>query len=474
MAGWHAPRSCGHARLGGMFHACVGMLGSWRQLHPQPPSSVDTTDFHYDKAGNVILDDKRFYKYDAWNRVARVSERGTLAVSGDTFTGAVGDLLSIFFYDALGRRINKRVYNSEALNTTGYGDYFYYDGHRVLEHRKTNASDTAVEPHRRYVYGLDYIDEVVAYYDTGAADPDPHFVLQDANYDVVGVTDHTGILEQQYSYAPYGAYQHIEDGSGNAEGNGPADLTELLIPLGRNGLFLDRETGLYYNRARYYDPLLSRFLQADPNGTGLVLQVARAQRARNRSIGLLVDARRQYDDGIGIYQYAQSRPTIWSDPYGERTFTYELNSPQTPAGLSLYGRLEVTKESCCAEAAVFVAAEWQPPGLHYVKKPLNWMNVHLEFGARGGVKGSVRACASGCVRDIKLCGRYEVFGRVDYRRKGVREDWGRGRFTRMRFGVGADGGGEICYNLCNGAVTASGQISWWAYAHPDSLPRSGG
>ncbi len=283
---------------------------------PQTPSSVATTDFHYDKAGNVILDNEHFYKYDAWNRVARVSERGTLAVSGDTFTGAVGDLLSIFFYDALGRRINKRVYNSEALNTTGYGDYFYYDGHRVLEHRKTNAAGTAVEPHRRYVYGLDYIDEVVAYYDTGAADPDPHFVLQDANYDVVGVTDHQGYLQQQYSYAPYGAYQHIEDGSGVRYNEMDADLTELLIPLGRNGLILDRETGLYYNRARYYDPLLSRFLQADPNGTGLVASGMLLRNGSSPGLAPAVNAAGQYADGMNVYEYALSGPSYAVDPRG--------------------------------------------------------------------------------------------------------------------------------------------------------------
>ena len=294
--------------------------------HHQTPSSVATTDFHYDKAGNVILDNEHFYKYDAWNRVVRVNERGTLAVSGDAFTGTSGGAVAWYKYDALGRRIYKGVFDPSDQEWDG--NYFYYDGHRMLEHRKTNAGNTAVEPHRRYVYGLDYIDEVVAYYDTGSADPDPHFVLQDANYDVVAVTDHQGYLEQQYSYAPYGAYQYIEDGSGNAEGNGPADLTELLIPLGRNGLILDRETGLYYNRARYYDPLLSRFLQADPNGTGLVAvkNIIRDGTAPVIDPGLLQGNHRGGDtlrqgpsghiDGMSLYEYVSSRPSGFTDPRG--------------------------------------------------------------------------------------------------------------------------------------------------------------
>ena len=261
------------------------------------------TPFVYDAAGNLIDNGVRTFKYDAWNRVVEVK--------------ASTNLIAEYEYDALGRRIRKRVENSGApLDTTGDGDYFYYDGHRVLEHRKTNASDTAVEPHRRYVYGLDYIDEVVAYYDTGAADPNPHFVLQDANYDVVAVTDHQGYLEQQYAYAPYGAYQHIEDGSGNAEGNGPADLTALLIPLGRNGLILDRETGLYYNRARYYDPLLSRFLQADPNGTGMVLGSGAPYNAVLFAVQPAAHVGAQYRDGMSLYHYVQSNPGRHTDVLG--------------------------------------------------------------------------------------------------------------------------------------------------------------
>ena len=264
-----------------------------------------STPFVYDAAGNLIDNGVRTFKYDAWNRVVEVK--------------ASADLIAEYEYDALGRRIRKRVENSGApLDTTGYGDYFYYDGHRMLEHHKTNASDTAVEPHRRYVYGLDYIDEVVAYYDTGAADPNPHFVLQDANYDVVAVTDHQGYLEQQYAYAPYGAYQHIEDGSGNAEGNGPADLTALLIPLGRNGLILDRETGLYYNRARYYDPLLSRFLQADPKGTGMVLVAADSlmRDAGKLRVDIEVAVLAQYRHGMHLFGYVDNNPARATDPSG--------------------------------------------------------------------------------------------------------------------------------------------------------------
>ncbi|MDN7981859.1 RHS repeat-associated core domain-containing protein [Burkholderia multivorans] len=50
----------------------------------------------------------------------------------------------------------------------------------------------------------------------------------------------------------------------------------------------DEETGLHYNRHRYYDPSSGRFVSKDP-------------------IGL--------DGGINVYQYADN-PTGWIDPLG--------------------------------------------------------------------------------------------------------------------------------------------------------------
>ena len=54
------------------------------------------------------------------------------------------------------------------------------------------------------------------------------------------------------------------------------------------GQWEDPETGLYYNRFRYYDPACGRYISPDP-------------------IGLLGD--------INFYTYAPST-TGWTDPYG--------------------------------------------------------------------------------------------------------------------------------------------------------------
>jgi RHS repeat-associated protein len=57
------------------------------------------------------------------------------------------------------------------------------------------------------------------------------------------------------------------------------------------GRRFDFETGLYYYRARYYNPYIGRFLQTDPVG---------------------------YDDGLNWYAYCGNNPIVYVDPFGTK------------------------------------------------------------------------------------------------------------------------------------------------------------
>jgi len=73
----------------------------------------------------------------------------------------------------------------------------------------------------------------------------------------------------------------IESGAGQS----PWDLPNTRFP----GQYYDAETGLHYNRFRYYDPSIGRYVSADPIG----------------QLG-----------GVNLYSYVSNNPVNWFDPFG--------------------------------------------------------------------------------------------------------------------------------------------------------------
>lgn len=97
----------------------------------------------------------------------------------------------------------------------------------------------------------------------------------DALRSVRELTDSTGAIGQTYRYDVFGA---IIQRSGAIEN-----------PFMYTGREYDAETGLYYYRARYYDPFAGRFISRDPTG---------------------------YPDGPNARIYATNNPAVFSDPFG--------------------------------------------------------------------------------------------------------------------------------------------------------------
>lgn len=161
-----------------------------------------------------------------------------------------------FRYDAFGRRIEKTVNGA----TTG----FLYDGAQAIAELKGTALDTV------YHTGLE-IDEVLARY--GASGN--RTLLADALMSVIAQANDDQSIGNFYAYSPYGQAVTL----GPDEGN----------PLQYTGRENDG-TGLYYYRARYYDPALKRFISEDP-------------------IGIVA--------GINLFTYVQGDPIDLTDPDGE-------------------------------------------------------------------------------------------------------------------------------------------------------------
>ena len=184
----------------------------------------------YDDNGNLtrktLLATGNFtqYTYDAENRLTKVEE---FAAGNPTpvFT-------STYRYDGLGRRIEK-VANGQTRRYIYHGEdiLLEYDGSNVLQARYTHGPG---------------IDEPIAVTKGGST----FFYHQDGLGTVTDLTDAAGATAKSYSYDAYGK---VFDQAGTVE-----------QPYTYTGREFDSESGLYYYRARYYDPNSGRFLQKDP------------------------------------------------------------------------------------------------------------------------------------------------------------------------------------------------------------------
>jgi len=162
----------------------------------------------YCHAGNLV-DDRTFrYVYDAWNRL--------VAVKSSTDSGATTFQEAEF--DGVGRRIKKLVENS--------GDYdktvvYLFDGQKIIETR--NGSSGVVQ---QFIHGTQYIDELVMMRlvdsDTALDARGDLYVHQDANWNVIALTDLGGSVVERYVYTPYGQVTvHQETSYGDWDGDQP-------------------------------------------------------------------------------------------------------------------------------------------------------------------------------------------------------------------------------------------------------------
>jgi RHS repeat-associated protein len=104
------------------------------------------------------------------------------------------------------------------------------------------------------------------------------------------ITDSSANPVERYTYDVYG-FVTVTDGSFNpiAQNSWNTPHSAIGNPYTFTGRQLDEETGLYYYRARMYDPEKGRFLQRDPL---------------------------DYTDSMNLYQYGLDNPTKFGDPFG--------------------------------------------------------------------------------------------------------------------------------------------------------------
>lgn len=193
--------------------------------------------------GNTSEDGLYRYAYDEENRLTGVTRKSDSRLVGK------------YQYDALSRRV-KKIANPPAISSPVETRYFYDDA-RIVEEQNPGGATKAT-----YVYG-NYIDEVLTMARVGQT----FYYHQNSLWSVEAVSDGSGNVVERYAYDAYGL-PAIFNGVGaavalNAWGTPHSAIGNPWMFTGRQ---LDEETGIYFYRARYYEPVKGRFLQRDPIG----------------------------------------------------------------------------------------------------------------------------------------------------------------------------------------------------------------
>ena len=241
--------------------------------------------YHYalnaDGDMDSVIDDEESYCYNERNEL---TERRSLSAvttylydeNGSLTKEKEGEKETGYRYDLLNRqshvklpdgREQENLYDGEGLRAglTENGKsttFLFYNGEILAE---CNGDSMPIRRHLRGI-GLSRVEDI----STGTG----HTYHQDEQGSTAYVTSTTGGTENLYSY----------DGFGNLL-ESREDIANRILYTGQQ---YDQETGQYYLRARYYNPVIGRFPQEDT----------------------------YRGDGLNLYAYCGNNPVMYYDPSG--------------------------------------------------------------------------------------------------------------------------------------------------------------
>jgi RHS repeat-associated protein len=228
------------------------------------PSAVPTAS--YNAANQQLTYGTYTMFYDANGNVTNIANsadgatRSLVWNARNQLATVSGAVTASFVYDGLGRRIARTV--------NGTTENYLYDGLDIIQQLDGSSAVGA-----NYFRGL-HIDEPWMRTDVGAATTN-RIYLADALGSIIALADDNQFIQTAYTYDPFGA-------------------TTIIGAANKNSFeFTGREndgTGLYFYRARYYNPGLARFVSEDP-------------------LGLAISA-------MNFYLYAANIPMLLYDPLG--------------------------------------------------------------------------------------------------------------------------------------------------------------
>jgi RHS repeat-associated protein len=258
---------------------------------------ISSYTFEYDAAGNIVSESSPYLApsvslqnipnidttYTEDNRLATFNgQEVQFDADGNMILGPLNGKMSSYTYDSRNRLVaagnltyeydaeNNRIGVTEDVNGSPVKTEYVVNPNAALSQvlMKTVGNEQTY-----YVYGIGLIGQ-----ETAGTYSTYHFDLRGST---VAITDANGKVTDRYQYSAYG---EIICSSGNT-------ATPFLYN-GRDGVMTDAN-GLYYMRARYYNPEIRRFVSQD------IL------------LGVVIDGQ-----SLNRYAYVQGNPIGFVDPLG--------------------------------------------------------------------------------------------------------------------------------------------------------------
>ena len=230
--------------------------------------------YEYDYRGFLVREDDKSFEYDGNGNITRAGDNvftydsvikdRLMSVGGKHITYSESNPLNPKTYDGKtfefeGRRLVRMLLDNKVVSYE-YDNFGYRIQKSITEDNVTKVTKYSYN-NGKLIFEDDGSVCVRYLYDENDAlygfmyDNKPYFYIKDFMQNIIGIVDKSGDVVVKYEYTAFG---DLKSKTGNM-----ADTVGDVNSFRYKGYYLDKETGYFYCKSRYYDPKWMRFINMD-------------------------------------------------------------------------------------------------------------------------------------------------------------------------------------------------------------------